>query len=84
MSSTTLTVRLPPDLKEQLTMLAKRTQRTKSFLAGEAIASYVAREIAIVEGIEQGLRDAEAGRTVPHEEAKRRINEVIESAKSRS
>ena len=84
MSSTTLTVRLPPDLKEQLTMLAKRTQRTKSFLAGEAIASYVAREIAIVEGIEQGLRDAEAGRTVPHEEAKCRINEVIESAKSRS
>ena len=84
MSSTTLTVRLPPDLKEQLAMLAKRTQRTKSFLAGEAIASYVAREIAIVEGIEQGLRDADAGRVVPHEEAKRRINEVIESAKSRS
>jgi len=84
MSSTTMTVRLPPELKEQLARLAKRTQRTKSFLAGEAIANYVAREIAIVEGVEQGLRDAEAGRTVPHEEAKRRINEVIESAKSRS
>ena len=84
MSSTTLTVRLPPDVKEQLAVLAKRTQRTKSFLAGEAIASYVAREIAIVEGVEQGLRDAQAGRIVPHEEAKRRINEVIESAKSRS
>lgn len=84
MSSTTLTVRLPPELKEQLGALAKRTRRTKSFLAGEAIASYVAREIAFVEGIEQGLKDMQAGRVVSHEDAKRRVDEVIRSAKSRS
>lgn len=83
MSSTTLTVRLPPELKEQLGALAKRTRRTKSFLAGEAIASYVAREIAIIEGIEQGLKDMQAGRVVSHEDAKRRVDEVIRSAKSR-
>lgn len=84
LSSTTLTVRLPPELKEQLGALAKRTRRTKSFLAGEAIASYVAREIAIIEGIEQGLKDMQAGRVVSHEDAKRRVDEVIRSAKSRS
>lgn len=83
LSSTTLTVRLPPELKEQLGALAKRTRRTKSFLAGEAIASYVAREIAIIEGIEQGLKDMQAGRVVSHEDAKRRVDEVIRSAKSR-
>ena len=82
-SSTTLTVRLPPELKEQLGALAKRTRRTRSFLAGEAIADYVAREAAIIGGIEQGLEDLEAGRVVPHEEAKRRIHEVIEAAKSK-
>jgi predicted transcriptional regulator len=78
-----LTVRLPPELKEQLGALAKRTRRTKSFLAGEAIASYVAREITIIEGIEQGLKDMQAGRVVSHEDAKRRVDEVIRSAKSR-
>lgn len=83
LSSTTLTVRLPPELKEQLGALAKRTRRTKSFLAGEAIASYVAREIAIIEGIEQGLKDMQAARVVSHEDAKRRVDEVIRSAKSR-
>lgn len=84
MTSTTLTVRLTPELKEQLSALAKRTQRTKSFLAGEAIASYVAREAAIIEGIEQGLEDIQAGRVVPHEAAKRRLHEVLQAAKSRS
>lgn len=83
MSSTTLTVRLPPELKEQLGALAKRTRRTKSFLAGEAIASYVAREIAIIEGIEQGLEDMRAGRIVSHEEAQRRVAEVIHVAKNK-
>ena len=83
MSSTTLTVRLPPELKEQLGALAKRTRRTKSFLAGEAIASYVAREIAIIEGIEQGLKDMHAGRVVSHEQAQRRVAEVIQVAKNR-
>ena len=84
MTSTTLTVRLTPELKEQLSALAKRTQRTKSFLAGEAIASYVAREAAIIEGIELGLEDMQAGRVVPHEEAKQRVHEVLQAAKSRA
>ena len=83
MSSTTLTVRLPPELKEQLGALAKRTRRTKSFLAGEAIASYVAREIAIIEGIEQGLEDMRAGRVVSHEEARGRVAEAIQVAKNK-
>jgi len=84
MTSTTLTVRLTPELKEQLSALARRTQRTKSFLAGEAIASYVAREAAIIEGIEQGLEDMRAGRVVPHEAAKRRIHDALRAAKRRS
>jgi predicted transcriptional regulator len=46
--STTLTVRLPSDIKDQLAVLAGRTRRTSSFVAAEAIATYVARELAIV------------------------------------
>lgn len=79
-ASTTLTVRLPPDLKDRLGRLAEQTNRTKSFLAGEAIADYVARELAIVEGIHRGIADMEAGQLVLHDEAMAEIDAVIDGA----
>src|SRR5438132_14414549 len=79
-ASTTLTVRISSKTKDQLGRLARRTSRTKSFLAGRAIADYVEREIEIIEGIEQGLADIEAGRTITHEKAMRRIRATIERA----
>ncbi len=82
MSSTTLTVRLSSELKDRLARLAARTRRTKSFLAGEAISDYVARELAIIEGVERGLEDMREGRIVPHEEAKRRIAAALEDAEA--
>ena len=80
MASTTLTVRLPPELKKRLGKLAERTRRTKSFLAGEAIAGYVEREMDIVAGIERGLEDREAGRVVPHEDVMADIDATIARA----
>lgn len=76
-ASTTLTVRLSPEIKERLGRLAERTDRTKSFLAGEAIAGYVARELEIIEAIQRGLDDVRAGRVVPHDEAMREIRSTI-------
>lgn len=78
--SATLTLRLPATLKERLGVLAEKTRRTRSFLAGEALADYVERELAIIEGIQQGLDDMRAGRVVPHEDAMRRIRQTIEKA----
>ena len=78
MSSTTLTVRMPVELKARLATLAEHTQRTNSYLAAEAIADYVARELAIVQGIEQGLEDMKAGRVVSHEEVMSEIDLIIE------
>ena len=81
MASTTLTVRLTPELKARLGKLAERTQRSKSFLAGEAIGNYVERELEIVAGIERGLDDIKAGRVVPHEDVMADIDATIEKAK---
>lgn len=78
--SETVTVRLKPETKSRLEALALHTRRTKSFLAGEAIADYVERELAIVEAITRGLDDVEAGRTIPHEEVKKRVMATIERA----
>ena len=83
-SSETVTVRMPSETKARLEELAHHTRRSKSFLAGEAIAAYVERELAIVEGIKRGMADIEAGRTVPHEEVKRRIAATIERAAKRA
>jgi len=83
MASTTLTVRLTPELKDRLGKLAERTRRTRSFLAGEAIAGYVERELEIVAGIERGLADMKAGRVVPHERVMADIDDTIKRAKSR-
>ena len=79
-NSTTLTVRLPSHLKDGLGRLAEHTRRSKSFLAGEAIAAYVARELEILEGIERGLDDMKSGRVVPHDEAMRRIRAAADPA----
>jgi predicted transcriptional regulator len=80
MSSTTLTVRLSPEVKETLGRLAETTKRTKSFLAAEAIAAYVAREAEIIEGVQQGLNDREQGRVISHEEAMARLEATIAAA----
>ncbi len=39
--STTMTVRLDDDVKDRLDLLAEATQRSKSFLAAEAIREFV-------------------------------------------
>jgi predicted transcriptional regulator len=81
MGSTTMTIRVSADLKEKLDRLAADTRRSRSFLAAEAVSAYVARELAIVEGVNQGLEDVRHGRTVPHEEAMSELASLIEAAK---
>lgn len=79
--STVVSVRLDTATKERLDKLAAATRRSKSYLAAEAITDYVARELAIVEGIQEGLEDMKAGRVVPHEDAMAVIAAAIEEAK---
>jgi predicted transcriptional regulator len=79
-ASTTLTVRLAPDVKGRLGRLADATHRTRSFLAAEAITAYVAHEAEIIGGIERGLADMKAGRPVPHDEAMARLEATITAA----
>lgn len=82
MATTTMTIRLPEEVKDKLGRLAQATRRTPSFLAGEAIAAYVAREADIVEGIEQGLDDLKTGSLIEHDAAMARIARSIDKADS--
>jgi predicted transcriptional regulator len=82
-SSTTMTIRIDPLVKEKLGRLADGTRRSRSYLAAEAVAAYVDRELEIIEGIQRGLDDVEAGRTVSHEEAMAEIDALIDAAERR-
>ncbi|HUU14119.1 MAG TPA: CopG family ribbon-helix-helix protein [Terriglobia bacterium] len=67
----TLTVRVPIQLKSRLEGLAKSTAHNRSRLAVEALESYVEEQEAQLARIDQGIRDADAGRVVPHKAVKR-------------
>ncbi|KKX23801.1 MULTISPECIES: CopG family ribbon-helix-helix protein [Rhizobiaceae] len=82
-ASTTMTIRVSPEVKQKLDRIATDTRRSKSFLAGEAVAAYVERELEIIDGIKRGMADAAAGRVIPHDQAVAEMRAVIEDAKRR-
>lgn len=75
--STTMTIRVSADIKEKLDRVADHTRRSRSFLAGEAVAAYVERELEIIEGIEQGRADAAAGNVTSHDDAIAMIRQAV-------
>ncbi|MEA1941351.1 MAG: CopG family ribbon-helix-helix protein [Pseudomonadota bacterium] len=79
-TSTTMTIRLDTGLKARLEKLATRMRRSKSFLAAEAVSAYVDRELEVLEGIERGFADVEAGRTLSHEDAMAELDAAIDPA----
>jgi|SRR3989338_2873090 len=65
--STTMTVRLKPEISKKLDALARNTQRSKSYLAGEAITSFVDVNTWQVTRIKQALDDAHSDAPgIPH------------------
>lgn len=82
-ASTTMTIRVSLEVKQKLNRIATDTRRSKSFLAGEAVAAYVERELEIIDGIKRGMADAAAGRVIPHDQAVAEMRAVIEDAKRR-
>ena len=59
--STTMTVRLEDDVKVRLDVLAEATQRSKSFLAAEAIRTYVENNEWQIGEMRMALKEADAG-----------------------
>lgn len=68
MTDTTITVRVPTELRDRLERIAQATRRSKSFLAKEAIERYVETESEIIEGILEALAELDAGKGIPHDE----------------
>ncbi len=59
--SSTMTVRLEDEVKDRLDQLAEATQRSKSFLAAEAIRAFVENNEWQIGEIRVALQEADSG-----------------------
>jgi predicted transcriptional regulator len=56
-----VTVRLPDEFAADLESLAVATDRSKAYVAGQAIKEYLRREAAFVASVRKGMAEAERG-----------------------
>ncbi len=59
--STTMTIRLDEEVKERLDRLAEATERSKSYLAAEAVRAYVEINEWQIAEIRAAVKEADAG-----------------------
>jgi predicted transcriptional regulator len=69
-NNTTLTLRLDSKLRRSLDEIASFEKRTRSFVAAQAIADFVAIHEAQIEGIKKAIASADAGNYSSHEDVK--------------
>lgn len=65
--TTTMTVRLPTQVKARLEKLAKSTDRSKAYLASQAIEEYLDVQEWQVKAIKDAIREADSPSPVFHE-----------------
>ena len=70
MPSATLTVRVDARAKKRLEKLAKRTGRSRSLVAAEAINEYLDVNEWQVAGIKRAIAQAERGELIPHDQVR--------------
>ena len=63
----TLSIRIDLEIKRRLDALSKRSNRSKSFLAGQAISAYVEAEEWQLGEVQAGIADLDSGQEVSHE-----------------
>ena len=69
----TITARIDGELSERLGRLSVLQGRSKSWVVGRALQSYLDAELAFAEAVEDGLTDLRAGRTSPHDDVATRL-----------
>lgn len=72
MSETTLiSVRVPETVAKRLAALAEATDRSKSYVAAQAIEEFLSLQEWQVKAIRKGVAEAEAGKLADHKEAQK-------------
>ncbi len=56
-----LSVRLPPEIRQQVDNLARATRRSRSFIINEAVATYVRSQAEYAREIDDALKSTQSG-----------------------
>ena len=75
-----VTVRVKPEVATRLEKLAESMDRSKSYLAAEAIEEYLEIHEWQVQAIQKGIAAADRGETVSFEEIKKRWEKKVEDS----
>ncbi len=67
---TTITLHTSPAVKKRLDQLSKITDRSRSYLAAEAIERYLREEEEFIAAVHEGLADVAAGRVMTSDQVK--------------
>jgi predicted transcriptional regulator len=66
----TVSIRLTPKVKRQLSRLSKSTGRSANYLVADAIQSYVQEQQRQIESIRRGFKEINSGHYINHEAMK--------------
>ncbi|HEY3988649.1 MAG TPA: CopG family transcriptional regulator [Acidobacteriaceae bacterium] len=83
MQQKTVTFRAPGSKIKALDSLAALQQRDRSFVLNEAVDQYLSLNEYHVALIKEGIRQADAGQLIPHEEVRRRLTSLAKPAATR-
>ena len=84
MSTETLSIRIDSAMKEKLEALAEQTQRSKSFLAAEAIAAYVELESWQIGEIRAGVAELDARKGIDGGSVRKSVRSLLQKGSRRS
>jgi predicted transcriptional regulator len=68
--SSTLSIRLKPEIKKRLAKLAKASGRSSNFLISDAVESYVANQERMLSEVRQADRQVASGHYIKHDDMK--------------
>ena len=68
--STTLSIRLKPEIKRRLAKLAEVSGRSSNFLISDAVESYVTDQERMLAEVRQADRQVKSGHYISHEDMK--------------
>jgi predicted transcriptional regulator len=63
-----VSVRLAPELNDQVTAIAEALDRPKSWVIEQAVRDFVAVQEWHLAAIDEGIKEADAGLLIPHED----------------
>ena len=80
MSARNISLRMSEEKIQQVDNLAKALGRSRAWIINEAMVRYLAYESWFIQQVEQGLAEAKAGKTVPHDEVMAGLRKRIAKA----